>query len=119
MYMTTIINTKMNIIGVWFLNKVLFLILQEENEGCIPICPFSFISCPLICLFSNMPVRIKIFLNWMIKMVSMDSSVHPDSNDVKILPNISNLWSSIKCSSFQGIKLNICLTILIFANEIW
>ena len=41
----------------------------------------------------------------MIKVVSMDSSVHPDSNDVKML---HNMFFDKKNTSSQGIKLNIC-----------
>ena len=36
-YLITISNTKRNVIGVWFLIKVLFCVLHEENEGTEPI----------------------------------------------------------------------------------
>ena len=43
------------------------------------------------------------------KIVSIDSSVHPDSNDVKISHNILKLGFH---SSSQEFKLNICQTLM-------
>ena len=45
----------------------------------------------------------------MIKIVSMDLSVHPDSNDVKISHKILELGFH---SSSQEFKLNICQTLM-------
>ena len=55
-------------------------------------------------LFTIGPRGQKYFWSWMIKVVSMDSSVPPDSNDVKML---HNMFLYKKNTSSQGIKLNI------------
>ena len=91
-------NTRLmeNIVRVW----------------CIPICPSFYMSFYIIGIFYNWLARNKLFWSWMLKIVSIDSSVHPDSNDVKISHNISKLGSWIKYSSSQEIKLNICQTII-------
>ena len=84
--------------------KKMFLLKLEERR-CILICPSSNMSIHIIGLFYNRPARNKLFWNLMIKIVSMDLSVHPDSNDVKISHKIFELGFH---SSSQEFKLNIC-----------